>query len=186
MNKRVIIVHGWGGSPKTDFLPWAKKELESKGYEVTVPSMPDSENPRIESWVSYLANVIGEIRETDILIGHSIGCQTILRFLESLSEDNKIGKVILVAGFGPYLMGLTEEEKLITKPWQETLIDFDKIKNKADEFIVIFSDNDPFVPLKENKIFFEEKLSAQIFIEHNKGHFNEMPQERPNLMAVGL
>ncbi len=28
MSKRVIIVHGLSGSPDSDFLPWAKTELE--------------------------------------------------------------------------------------------------------------------------------------------------------------
>lgn len=184
MNKRVIIVHGWGGSPQTDFLPWAKKELETKGYEMTVPTMPDTDYPKIEKWVPYLTEIVGKPRKDDILIGHSMGCQTILRFLEGLPEDQKVGKVILVAGFGPYLKGLTEEEQQIAQPWLDAPLDLDKVRTKADSFTAIFSDNDPFVPLEENRKIFEEKLEAEIFIEHNKGHFNDMPQECPELLKL--
>lgn len=172
MNKRVIIVHGWGGSPQSDFLPWAKEELERKGYEVITPSMPDTDNPKIETWVPYLAQVMGEVREDDILVGHSMGCQAILRFLEGLPKDRKVGKVILVAGFGPYLKGLTKEEQQIAQPWLDVSLDLDKVSTKANSFTAIFSDNDPFVPLEENRKVFEEKLGAKIIVEHGKGHLS--------------
>lgn len=72
--KRVIIVHRLNGSPDSDFLPWAKEQLQKEGYEVLVPAMPDPDHPKIETWVSYLAEIIGQPRATDILIGHSVGC----------------------------------------------------------------------------------------------------------------
>lgn len=182
MNRRVIIVHGWGGSPQSDFFPWLRQELERMNYEVVIPAMPDTDNPRIEKWVPHLTQVIGEIKEDDILIGHSIGCQTILRFLESLPEDKRVGKAILVAGFGSYLKGLTRDEKLITQPWIDAPLDLGKVRTKANSFVAIFSDNDPFVPLEENSKLFQEKLGAKILIEHNKGHFNQMPKECPDLL----
>lgn len=170
---RVIIVHGWGGSSQKDWMPWVKRELEQRGFEVTVPLMPETEYPKIETWVPYLSQVIGEPKENDILIGHSIGCQTILRFLESLNSGQKVEKVIMVAGFGPYLTGLNGDEKLIVKPWVETPINFGRVLDKADEFAAIFSDNDPFVLLRENIKLFEDKLKARIIIEKHRGHFND-------------
>lgn len=180
MNKRVVIVHGWGGSPKSDFLPWAKKELERLGYEVLIPDMPDTDNPKIEKWVPYLTQIVGEVKEDDILIGHSIGCQTILRFLETL-EDQKLDKVVLIAPWVK-LANLEKEKVPVANPWEQTPINWQKVKFHANAFIAIFSDNDSFVPLDENKKLFEDKLGAHIFIEHNKGHFNQMPKERPNLL----
>ncbi len=170
---RVIIVHGWSGSSQRDFMPWAKKELKKMRYEILVPDLPDTDNPKIETWVPYLAQVIGEVRESDILIGHSMGCQTILRFLESLPSGKKVDKVILVAGFGPYLKGLTKEEQQIAQPWLDASLDLDKVKPHANSFVAIFSDNDPYVPLEENRKVFEEKLGAKIIVEHNMSHFNE-------------
>lgn len=171
MNKKVFIIHGWGGSPSRDWMSWAKKALIEKRYEVIVPAMPDSENPRVESWVPYLATVIGEVRETDMLVGHSVGCQTILRFLEKLPEGQKVDKVIMVAGF-TILKNLTEEEVSIAKPWVETPIDFEKVKNHANSFTAIFSDDDPVVPLEANRKVFKEKLGAKIIIQKQQGHFN--------------
>ncbi len=185
MSKRAIIVHGWSGSPDRDFMPWLKEELHKRDYEVLVPAMPDTDNPKIDTWVPYLKQVVGVVSEEDILIGHSMGCQTILRFLETLNENEKVNKVVLVAGFGPVLTGLTAEEELIAQPWLDAPLNFDKIKTKAKLFLAIFSDDDPFVPLEENKKLFEEQLEAKTIVEHDKGHFNKMPKERPNSL-IGL
>ncbi|MBI2017595.1 alpha/beta hydrolase [Candidatus Daviesbacteria bacterium] len=184
MSKRVIIVHGWSGSPAKDFFPWLREELEKKGYEVMAPTMPNPDYPKIENWVPYLAKIVGEVRADDVLVGHSMGCQTILRFLEGLPENKKVGKVILVAGFGAYLKGLTEEEQQIAQSWIDSTLNLEEVKTKANSFVAVFSDNDPFVPLEINKKLFEEKLGAKVYIEHNKGHFNEMSHECPDLIKL--
>ncbi|TAL49169.1 hypothetical protein EPN83_01355 [Patescibacteria group bacterium] len=69
----------------------------------------------------------------------------------------------------------------IAKPWLETPIDYETIKNKTTKIIAIFSSNDLYVPLNENRIVFEESLNARTFVEKNKGHLggsdgvNELP-----------
>jgi len=172
MNKRVFIIHGWEGSPENCWFPWLKTELESREFSVITPSMPSPEAPEIKSWVGRLRNEVGESDENTYFIGHSIGCQTILRFVEQLPQEAKIGGIICVAGFFN-LSGLeTEEEKELAKPWLETKIDFEKIKKHTNKIIAVFSDNDPYVDL-ENKGLFEKHLGAKTFIEHDKGHFDD-------------
>src|SRR3989344_3577618 len=85
--KRVFIVHGWDFNPEVNWYPWLKKELEKKGFKVIVPEMPNTSEPKINAWVSYLKKVVGKLDEETYFIGHSIGCQTIMRFLEK--ENNK-------------------------------------------------------------------------------------------------
>ena len=172
MKKRVFIVHGWGGSPRSDFNPWLKKELEAKGFEVTAPTMPNSQEPKIEDWVPYLANSVGNVDKNTFFVGHSIGCQTILRFLEKLPDDQKAGGAVFVAGFF-YLSSLDEnEDEEIAKPWAETPIDLEKVKTHLLKSIAIFSDNDPYVSL-DNKDRFVKELGSKIIVEHDMVHFNE-------------
>lgn len=171
MTNRVFIVHGWDGYPEEGWFPWLKKELEAKGCRVEVPAMPEPAAPKIEAWVSHLAKVAGEVDENTFFVGHSIGCQTILRYLESLPEHKKIGGAIFVAGWFTLMDPKTNEEKEIAKPWLETPIDFIKIKHHTVNFFAIFSDNDEFVPLSDKGLF-EQKLGAKTAIEHNKGHFS--------------
>ncbi len=96
--KKVIIIHGWEGSPQADWFPWLKKELKAKGFVVEVPAMPDTMHPTLESWLVHLKKVTGEPNENTYFVGHSLGVITILRYLESL-EDKKVGGIVLVAGF---------------------------------------------------------------------------------------
>ncbi|MCH9029045.1 MAG: alpha/beta hydrolase [Bacteroidetes bacterium] len=56
------------------------------------------------------------------------------------------------------------------RPWFETPINFEKIKNTTKNFIAIFSDDDEYVP-PENQTTYKKELGAKIIVEHNKGHF---------------
>lgn len=171
--KKVIIVHGWDGTPDEGWFPWLKKELESKGFEVLVPQLPDAENPRINTWVPELAKVAGEVNKDTYFVGHSMGCQTIARYLETLPNNTKVGGAVFVAGFFKHLTGLENDPSVreIEKHWLETPIDLEKVRSHLLRSIAIFSDNDPWVPL-DNQEDFRNILDSEIIIEHNKGHFS--------------
>lgn len=168
--KKIFIIHGWDGYPDEGWFPWLKKELEQKGFQVQVPAMPKPAEPKIEAWVSHLSKIVGDVDEHTFFVGHSIGCQTILRYLESLTADKKVGGVAFVAGWFTLMNLKTDEEKEIAKPWLETPIDFEKVKQHTKKFFAVFSDDDEIVP-QENKKLFEERLGAKTELEHGKGHF---------------
>lgn len=172
--KKVFIIHGWGGSPEQDWLQWLKKELESREFKVEVPNMPDSMKPKIESWVSKLSKVVGEPDKETYFVGHSVGCQAIIRYLEQLPENVKIGGIIFVAGWFNLKDETWDEDytKEIANPWINTQIDFEKVKQHTNKFIDIASNNDPYVPLSDINIF-KEKLGAEIIMIGDKGHICE-------------
>lgn len=169
--KKVYLIHGWGGNQNSEaWFSWLRKELENGGIKLEIPEMPDTENPKIESWVNKLGEIVKEFNENTFFIGHSIGCQTIMRYLES--REGKIGGIIFIAPW-THLQNLSgKEEEKIAKPWLGKPINFDKVKSFTDNVIVIFSNNDPYVPLSEKDIF-KEKLNAEVIIKNNEGHFNE-------------
>jgi uncharacterized protein len=169
--KRAVIVHGWGGNNQEAWIPWLKEKLQEKGYQVETPAMPNTDEPHIKPWINYLSTTVGKPDEELSLVGHSIGCQTILRYLETLNDDEKIGEAVLVAPwFG--LDNLEEEEKEIAKPWIETPIDFEKIQSKITKISAILSDDDPFVPLEDTKDILIGKLGVSPLILHKKGHMS--------------
>jgi len=172
MTKRVFIIHGWGGSPDGGWMPWLKEELEKKGFEVIAPQMPNTDYPKIDEWVGFLIKKVNEPDENTYFIGYSIGCQTILRYLEKLPKDKKISGALFVAGWFNLKPAAMEdkEDVEISKPWIETPIDYSKILEHTKNFTAIFSDNDPDVPIEDAELF-KEKLGAKIIIQHNKGHF---------------
>lgn len=132
--------------------------------------MPDTENPKIETWIPYLAKSVGRPDENTYFVGHSIGCQTILRYLDSI-VNAKVGGVVLVAGWF-FLENLEDAEKPIAKPWLGTSIDFSKVKKTTNKFVVILSDNDPYGAVDKNRKSFEKNLDAKVIIENNKRHFS--------------
>lgn len=163
--KRAFIVHCWDGYPDYCWYPYVKKELQAKGFEVVVPAFPEPDAPKQLLWVPYLAEQIGVPDKDTYLIGHSVGCITILRYLESLQEGQQIGGAVMVAGFADDL-GFAELKNFFLAP-----IDFEKIKKRCQKFVGIYSDNDPFVPL-ENAGIYEQKLGAKKIIKHAMGHFS--------------
>lgn len=163
--KRAIIVHCWDGYPEYCWYQNAKKDLEQKGYYVQIPLMPETSLPKLNLWLPKLIEVIGKPDDELILIGHSSGCITIMRYLEQLRADVQIAGAIFVAGFTTDL-GFDELKNFFTTP-----IEFEKIKTKAKKFVAINSDNDPYVPLEYADIL-EEKLGAEKIIMHNMKHFS--------------
>lgn len=186
--KRVFIIHCWQGTPNDFWYPWLKNELEKKGFDVYLPDMPDTDKPKIEPWVSTLQNLVGKMDEETYFIGHSIGCQTILRFLERASDFDRLGGIVFVA---PWLAlkGLkTEEEIEIAKPWLEPLNNPNIFRFTPNKLITIFSKDDPYVPI-ENADKFKESFGAQVVIEDGKGHYDsedvtELPIALENLLKL--
>lgn len=189
--KKVYLIHGWGGNPKGDWYAWLKKALTKKGFDAQVPAMPNTLKPTIKEWVNFLEKNIKNIDQNTYFVGHSIGCQAIMRFLETLPKNTKIGGAIFVAGW----FNLTDETwdgdytLEIATPWLETPINFDKVKQHTDNFVDIASDNDPYVPFTDKDLF-KERLNAEVIVLHNKGHVsgedgvNELPIVIDKLMEM--
>jgi hypothetical protein len=180
MVKRLFIIHGWGGSPKEILLQLLKDKFSKEGFETHIPEMPDTDNPKINLWINKLKEIVKNPDKDTYFIGHSIGSQAVLRYLETLY--NKVGKVILIAPWMHLDKNTIEEEgeetAEIAKPWMETPINWKRIKGVTNNFLCVFSDNDPYVPLSEKELFRKE-LGAKVITERNMGHFiNEIGKER--------
>ena len=171
--KKIYLVHCWDGTSSDGWYPWLEEKINDKNVNLNRFDMPNTANPKIDEWVYYLNNKVDLLNEETYFIGHSIGCQTILRYLET-KEITKIGGILFVA---PWLDLLTEaiedEDSYNTaQPWINTPIDFEKIKRFTNNISCIFSDNDYFVSLEQEKEF-RNKLNAKTVIVNNKGHISQ-------------
>lgn len=169
--KRVFIVHGIYGHPQDGWFLWLKRELIKRGFQARVLKMPHADKPKIRRWVSYIAGAVRDADKNTFFVGHSVGCQAILRYLERLPAKQKIGGAIFVGGWFA-LTNLEPHEEKILEPWIRTPINFKKIKRHTNIFFAVFSDNDPYVPLNKNKKIFAGKLGAKIIIVNHKGHLS--------------
>lgn len=184
--KRVFIVHGWGGNSDEVIHTWLKKELSKKGIAVVSPNMPDTNHPKIDSWVNYLAKQVGKCDEDTLFFGHSIGCQPIMKYFETLKHTQKAGGAVFLSGWFNLDNMETDEEKKIAKPWIETPIDFKKVRSVCSDIEVIISDDEPYGFVKENTATFKKELNARVTIEHGKGHFTESEgvREIPEVLKI--
>ncbi|MBD3210458.1 hypothetical protein GF318_03690 [Candidatus Micrarchaeota archaeon] len=163
---KAFIFHCWGGDSRGCWRGWLADRLREQGAEVIAPDFPDASNPRLEEWLDMARAAVPEFSEGWVLAGHSLGCPAILRLLETFHEDEKVDTVILVAGFAKDL-GIPEIANFVDKDF-----DWEKIRNSANRFIVINSDNDPFIELEEGKRL-ASLLGADFVVEPGGGHLNE-------------
>lgn len=185
MKKRVYIIHGWEGNPNSHWIPWLKDELEKRGYEVITPQMPNTMNPDLDSWLGYLSLIVKNPDGNTIFVGHSLGCITILRYIQSLKGNSKIRGVVLVAGFGHNLDYEGYKNELFS--FFKHPIDWINIKNHCKKFITINSEDDPYVGI-DNSQLFKRKLNAQTIVHRNMGHYNAKDGVRdfPQLLDLVL
>ncbi|MFH0970691.1 MAG: alpha/beta fold hydrolase [Candidatus Diapherotrites archaeon] len=171
---RIVIVHRWQGSPNADWYPWLRKELEKQGHEAIIPAMPDPNHPNIHAWLGCLVKMVGGIDEHTFFVGHSMGCQAILRYLAHTPNNGVAGGVVLVAPWTRLKPESYENptDEAIARPWLEMPIPWDVVKSRSKKFFCLFSDNDPFVLADENKVF-EKKVNAKTLVEKGKGHFTQ-------------
>jgi uncharacterized protein len=190
--KRVFIIHGYLSSPNEAWLPWLQRALEERGYLVSLPPMPHPDRPVISEWIDFIARLVGEPDDRTILIGHSLGCQGVLRYLETVGAAGKsVARTVLVAGIFPTGMSPAEADAetggdTALDPWFSTGLDPTKVKNAAGDCTVILSDNDPYIGIDRAKAIFRATLDPKIIIERGLGHFNEDDRivELPSALAA--
>lgn len=164
-NKRAVLVHGYQGTPLHGWRPWLKQELEGNGWQISIPSMPSPDAPVCSQWVDTISSAVGAPAPSCALVGHSLGCIAILRYLQSLPASARVGPVILVAGFG-HDIGIKELTSFSSAP-----LDFPSIRAHSTKFILLHSDNDPFIPLAEGE-YLKGQLHAELIVQKGMGHFS--------------
>lgn len=165
MPPRVLIIHGWGGHPGEGWFPWLKRELEARGFAVTVPQMPDPDMPKLPEWLTTLQAAVGTPDTDTFFVGHSLGCYTIAKYLEGLPEGTRVGGAVFVAGFSGRL-NIPELENFYRTP-----LDWEVIKRRAQRFVAIHSDNDPYVPLERGEEI-RDNLGAELIVLPGMKHFS--------------
>jgi serine hydrolase len=163
---KLFLIHCWGGDGRSCWSGWISDKMREKGVEVMAPDFPNPSTPWLPDWLAEIRRDVKKFDRDWVLIGHSLGCPTILRLLEGFEKDERVGTAILVSGFAKDLH-IPELQNFIYKEF-----DWEKIRKGAGKFIVIHSDNDPFIELGEAERV-AKLLGAELIVEHNAGHINE-------------
>lgn len=129
-----MIFHGTGETSESFWYPYVEDWLESEGYDVWVPDIPDFDNPELTRHLPFVLEN-GKFTEDTILIAHSAGCPLVLAALEKI--NTKVSKAILVSGF---IEPLNLDFDRILKDGY----DWDRIRNNFEDIFIININNDPW------------------------------------------
>ena len=162
------------------------RELAKRDIYACALPMPNPDNPIKEEWVKTIKQVVEIPTAEIILVGHSLGVPAILRYLESLDPNQKIGGVILVSGPSAILNPNDKDSKLrridnfLTTPFN-----FDYTKQRSNFFTVIHGDNDDKVPFLHAEVI-SKSLSASLISIKNGQHLagHDGCYELPELLEI--
>ena len=165
--KNLIGFHGTGDTPEFMWFPWLKKEAEANGFTVSMPQLPDADNPDVNKWLP--AALEQNYTEETVIVGHSAGAALILPLLESLNVT--IAKAIIVAGY-------CEPVNPVTGILKDTY-DWEKMKQHVKEIYIINSDDDPWKCDDKQGLKLFQHLGGTLILCHNMGHFGSQTYKRP-------
>jgi predicted alpha/beta hydrolase family esterase len=177
--KRAFIIYGRGGYPTEAWQPWLKRELSRRGYRVTLPTMPNADHPDMLEWLHLISKLVGEPDGETVLVGHSLGGQAVLRYLEIVGAMGKaVGATVIIAGSLPPELSIAEARKKVKGdnvllPWFTLGVEAPKVKAAAGRCTVILSEDDPYIPVRQAVAAFRKQLNPTIVMKSGQGHFNE-------------
>ena len=169
--KNAIILHGISETPKSFWLPYVKRELEKKGYQVWVPQLPQKDNPDIKIALPYVLSN-GKFTKNTVIIGRSSGGPLTLSILEKLNIQ--INQAILVAGFVLPLPVTGAANKML-----QTKYDWKKIKQHVKDIIFINSDNDPWGCDDKQGKYMLDHIGGKLIIPKGEGHMGSDKFNQP-------
>ncbi len=185
---QIFLVHG-GDTFKTykDYLRYLKTRTVSlhkdrwqdayldkklgRKFEIIRPRMPLSDNAKYEEWKIHFERFFPYLRNNIILIGSSLGGMFLAKYLSEKKFPKKISAVFLVCP--PFDDTVTGEpgESLATARFK-LKPNLSLLEKNAKKLILMFSADDPVVPISHAEKYRKKLKNAKIVIYKSKnGHF---------------
>ncbi|EKU46566.1 RBBP9/YdeN family alpha/beta hydrolase [Staphylococcus massiliensis] len=159
----VYIVHGYQATADDHWFQWLKRSLTLEGYEVEVLSLPNSSQPDLNEWLDYMEVHIKHFNNETIFIGHSLGCITILQFIQR--HQKQVYGAYLVSGFCEKLPDLKDLDGFV-----EPKLDYDELKRLIPQIKGLTAKDDNVVPWTFTETLCK-KLDAPYLLLDKGGHF---------------
>ena len=187
----VIVVHAFGGHPEKFWYPELAAALADDAC-VEVLRMTDPATPRIDAWVGDLERRMDEAAAANravYFVGHSVGCQAIVRYLATpaaasllAGESLRLGGVLCVAAWFSVV-----DPWATIEPWCATPIDTGAarrvIEGQGASLVVLLSDDDKYTPdHASNSKLWQDRLGATTRTLPGAGHFGRPRQ--PQIVAA--
>jgi len=161
MHKKILLLHGWGGSDSPHWQSWLAGELAKDYGTVSFLKFSNFDFPNINVWKQELLDELNSFRP-DIVICHSLANTLWFHLCNEQSLKYDVEKLFLVA---PPSMNAKIEELQSFFP-----VDVPS-KLYAKDVLLIGSTNDPYIDTKELQQL-QEMLNMEMTLLKNAGHIN--------------
>lgn len=193
MKKQIVIIHGGETfSAYEDYLKYLKnyeidfEKLKRKrwkdnlaeelknDFEIIRPQMPSPRNAKYQEWKIWFEKFFPILRDSIILIGHSLGGMFLAKYLSENNFPVKINQLYLVAA--PF-DGNRDKYSLTDFKLSVSLKNIEK---QISKIFLYHSKDDPVVPFSDLEKYASELPSAKKIIFKDRDHFSQ--EEFPELV----
>lgn len=162
---RILILHDKDGYAGVDWGEWLHDELQKQGYIVTTPILTDSNYPNRNWWSKEIQQITLNFDTKDlIVVGHSLGVISALDFIEQSIVPVKA--LISVSGFSADY-GAEQYSAFL----RQKNLDFARIRANLGQSVVIYGDDDPYVPVEALRQLAQD-LAVKPIVIADGGHLN--------------
>jgi len=159
--KKVLIVHGWGGSDAPHWQAWLAGEVAKDYGMVAFPLLDNPHFPSKNRWMKQVKALLKDMNP-DVVVCHSLGC-TLWLHLCNEGEIAPVERLLLVAP--PRLACEIEILK--------TFFPIEPPENLfANEAMMVTSDNDPYMSQEEAQVV-QKSLGVEMKVLEKAGHIND-------------
>lgn len=175
--RRVILLHGKGGTPDGDFMQWARNIFEKQNFEVQTPALPNTNAPDDVEQAEFISkNCTPD--DTTIVIGHSAGGLAALR----LVETHRIGRLVLVATPHSAIFKDGKERPSVARSLSRGY-DFAQIKkNVSGGIVALYDTTDNVVSVEDGEKFAKELDALLLKVKAAEPHFNS--EKEPHVITA--
>jgi len=158
-------------------IKWSDDYLDSmlsKDFHIIRPRMPRQDGATFKEWAIHFERFFPKLKNNLILIGQSLGGIFLAKYLSENKFPKKIRSVYLICP--PYDNSLPNETLAGGFKLKSDLSLLEKNSNKLT---LLFSKNDPIVPVSHAQKYQAKLKNANIIIyKHINGHFqiSEFPE----------
>lgn len=164
MSENIYLIHGYQSSPHANWFDWLSNQLALEhNLVLNVLTLPHPNSPNPIEW-DYTCDVKISKIDNLILIGHSLGCMQILRFLQQHPHLHNV-QVILVAGFNEKIKMLPELDS-----FTDYQLNFERIRTQIKKVIVIAAKDDNIINFNYTANL-ASHLKAQFILLSTGKHF---------------
>ena len=154
--KKILFAHSAGrqygkGKGSYDLVKYLKSKLSDK-FEILFPTIEKPNSPTYAKFKKMFASVLNEITEPIILVGHSLGGSTLIKYLSEEKLDISITGLFLIA----------------TPHWKNNMKEFQLKENfqaslkNIPAIFLYHSKNDSEVPFEHLKFYETAFKSATV------------------------